>query len=1112
MSALGSYLREKRMALDSKHSGFSIRAVAQRIGIHHSYLSKLERGEHAPLTEERIIALARDLGEDEDLLLALGGRIPARLARLIQQNPTRYLRCILDLEQERHDEGTGPTYAHRLAHRKKELEQLAMLLRDEIKGRQVLERQLVLAEAEKRTILANLKDVAVEYIDAEFTLLWASPSVEEHLSCPLDLALGRKCHEVAAGRDTPCPHCIAKDAIATGEIQEGDHTSADGRRWVVRSVPLKDSLGQVAKVVHFGFNVTELNRTRQALEKSERRWRFALEGAQEGVWDWDARTGTVYYSRRWKELLGYEEHEIGAQFSEWDSRIHPDDHAAVREAMALHVEGHSPHYESEHRLRCKDGSYKWVLARGTVVERAEDGAPLRALGTLTDMTLRREQEETIRKNEAFLKALLTSIQEGITVLDTAMTVQYVNPVIERWHPEKLPILGRKCYEVFHGRSEPCLKCPTLRAVKSRKSEWDLVEIDTTSSVSSLEVYSYPIIDERTGEVKGAVEFVRDVTDKRRIQSVLQETEGRYRRIFEKNPTMQMIINPETGCILDANAAFVSFYGYTLAELTKLNIADINVLSEADVLKEMHLAQLETRNFFNFRHRLKDGTVRQVEVSSTPVPLEDRTVLHSLIVDVTERNEALHDLAEERNRFRTLVERAPIGICTVSASGRLLEVNAALASIHGYDSPQQMLASVRGAAETFANPADHDRLLELLRSQTVISNLEVLAKRRDGTPFWTSRTDRATLDSYGELKEYVAFIKDIEARKRGELASETARRQLLGVLEQLEAGVYVVNPESRRIIYSNGFMTRAMGFDVTGRDSCATLLKNPGQCPFLADKAGFRSAGDTLTRELLFANDRWYYCTAKRTAWIDDSPAVVVVAMDITASRQAEEMKVEIDRIMRHDLRNPLNAIINLPKLLTDSPSLGKEESEMLLAISCSGQKMLNLIDASLSLHKLEVGTYAIHNGWIDLTAEVRAIRQELLHLTADKNVRIHVETGGDDGNGSGAGVVRGDKVLVPFLLSNLIKNAVEAAPEGSIVTVATARDSAQRITVHNRGTVDAAIRDRFFDKYATHGKLQGTGLGTYSSKLIAAAHGGDITMTSSEEEGTTVVVTLPQAE
>ncbi len=131
----------------------------------------------------------------------------------------------------------------------------------------------------------------------------------------------------------------------------------------------------------------------EALRRSEERWKFALEGSGDGVWDWNAQTNQVLRSKRWKEMLGYTEDEIGAGLHEWTSRIHPDDLPGVLAAQEAHHAGRTPSLAVEHRLRCKDGSWKWVLNRGMVVQRDEAGRPLRVIGTHTDLTGRKQAEE-----------------------------------------------------------------------------------------------------------------------------------------------------------------------------------------------------------------------------------------------------------------------------------------------------------------------------------------------------------------------------------------------------------------------------------------------------------------------------------------------------------------------------------------------------------------------------------------------------------------------------------------------------------------------------------------------------------------------------------------------
>jgi len=135
--------------------------------------------------------------------------------------------------------------------------------------------------------------------------------------------------------------------------------------------------------------------TRKALVQSEERWKFALEGAEDGVWDWNPSTGEVFYSSRWKSMLGYSDSEISNDIGEWEKRVHPDDKQRANDDLQRHLSGESPLYINIHRLKCKDGNYKWILDRGKIMQWDENGKPVRFIGTHTDITGRKQVEEEL---------------------------------------------------------------------------------------------------------------------------------------------------------------------------------------------------------------------------------------------------------------------------------------------------------------------------------------------------------------------------------------------------------------------------------------------------------------------------------------------------------------------------------------------------------------------------------------------------------------------------------------------------------------------------------------------------------------------------------------------
>jgi PAS domain S-box-containing protein len=140
--------------------------------------------------------------------------------------------------------------------------------------------------------------------------------------------------------------------------------------------------------------IAERKRTEEILRESEQRWQLALRGNNDGIWDWNLKTNEVFFSTRWKEMLGYQDHEISNHLDEMLTRVHPDDLDWVTQAVQDHFAKKTPFYITEHRVLCKDGSYKWILNRGQGLW-DENGNVVRMAGSHTDITERKQAEEAL---------------------------------------------------------------------------------------------------------------------------------------------------------------------------------------------------------------------------------------------------------------------------------------------------------------------------------------------------------------------------------------------------------------------------------------------------------------------------------------------------------------------------------------------------------------------------------------------------------------------------------------------------------------------------------------------------------------------------------------------
>ncbi|SNS93019.1 diguanylate cyclase/phosphodiesterase with PAS/PAC sensor(s) [Noviherbaspirillum humi] len=164
--------------------------------------------------------------------------------------------------------------------------------------------------------------------------------------------------------------------------------------------PLIEPDGTVSGIFLQGQDVTEQHNMQEALRRSEERWKLAIEGARDGVWDWKVNTGEVELSKQYKAILGYEELEFPNLLDEWTSRIHPEDRSATIDALMETLRTGTP-FHAEYRLRCKNGSYKWVLSRGVIVARDQSGCAIRLTGTMSDISERKETEEIIWRHASF---------------------------------------------------------------------------------------------------------------------------------------------------------------------------------------------------------------------------------------------------------------------------------------------------------------------------------------------------------------------------------------------------------------------------------------------------------------------------------------------------------------------------------------------------------------------------------------------------------------------------------------------------------------------------------------------------------------------------------------
>ena len=222
------------------------------------------------------------------------------------------------------------------------------------------------------------------------------------------------------------------------------------------------------------------------------------------------------------------------------------------------------------------------------------------------------------------------------------------------------------------------------------------------------------------------------------------------------------------------------------------------------------------------------------------------------------------------------------------------------------------------------------------------------------------------------------------------------------------------------------------------------------------------------------------------------------------------LREEVERISRHDLRNPMAGIIGFTANLLSDDTVHQSHKDLLYDIEQSAYNVLNMVNLSLDLFKMERGEFEFYPRTVNVGSILERILLEMASRWEQQHIALERRIQGVPVESLSGTQCLGDELLCYSLFSNLLRNAAEAAPPYSSVMVQVGHDSNLVISLHNRGAVPLAVRDTFFDKYATTAKSGGNGLGTYSARLLATTQGGNITMkTSDASDSTTITVNLP---
>ncbi|MDJ1185586.1 PAS domain S-box protein [Roseofilum casamattae] len=588
-----------------------------------------------------------------------------------------------------------------------------------------------------------------------------------------------------------------------------------------------DSYDRPLHIIGQAIDLTERKVVEESLKASEERWLLAIRGNNDGIWDWDVQSDRVFFSPRWKEMLGFREDEIGNSVNEWSDRVHPEDLPEAIRTIRQHFDRKTPFYINEHRLRCKDGSYKWILDRGQALW-DEANNVIRMVGSHTDISDRKQTEAALRQSEARYSSLTNDVLDrsavGIFILDAQFQVVWINRAIEEFFGVRREhIIGRDKRQLIRDRiqylfADPAQFSQTVIATYENNTYIEHFECHIVGGPHHrerwLEHLSQPI---QSGLYAGGrIEHYTEISDRKRNEAELHRLNRALKTISNCNQALVRATS-ETDLLDRICNILITVGGYDFAWAGRLHDnphQSIEAIAKSDnetrYLDRLHLSWSDASNgqhpteiaarsgqtcvFQNIVSNPKDSHWQTQAAQhgyrsciALPLQNEQRTFavlnLYSARADTFDSSEVklLWELAEDvtygitalnthrahfesEAKFRQLADNIDdVFWMTTASLEEMLYVSPAYEKIWGRT--QQSLYDVPQSFMDAIHPSDRGSVRAVLQGLLEQSfDIEYRIVRPDGSIRWIWDRGFPILDDRGRPYRRAGIAKDITNRK------------------------------------------------------------------------------------------------------------------------------------------------------------------------------------------------------------------------------------------------------------------------------------------------------------------------------------------------------------
>lgn len=429
---------------------------------------------------------------------------------------------------------------------------------------------------------------------------------------------------------------------------------------------LFDDQGAPEYLVTVGIDVTDAKKNAEALRIESEKNRVLLRNASDGIHILDIDGNLIEASDSFLAMLGYcREEMLGMNVNCWDVQFTPEEVLLI---VRKQLSGPPERKEFETRHRRKDGSV--IDVEISVLALELNGQPVLFCSS-RDISRRKQIEVVLRESELRYRSIIDASPVPHALNNNLREVTYLNaaftqvfgytiddvPTLADWWAVAFPDPDYREWVSKHWQER-------VENILRNGAEFEPMEVHIRCKNGETRVAvaaAAPLMAAQTDE---HLITLFDITELKRTERALKESETRFRQMFERNNAAMLLIDPQTGGIIDANASACRFYGWSHDELCQMNISSINRLSADEVAAERHRAAEELRNYFVFPHQLSDGSVRTVEVHTTPIEVSGRKLLISIVHDISARLEAEARVRQLLHEQNVMLDNTIVGIVRV----------------------------------------------------------------------------------------------------------------------------------------------------------------------------------------------------------------------------------------------------------------------------------------------------------------------------------------------------------------------------------------------------------------------------------------------------------------